>query len=1105
MSEKQASQYARSLIEASLDPLVTISPEGIITDVNNASEKVTGATREELIGTDFSNYFTEPDQARAGYKKVFDEGSVSDYPLTIRDKKGKLTDVLYNASVYKDTDGNVLGVFAAARDVTAQKQASQYARSLIEASLDPLVTISAEGKITDVNEGSSEITGVPREKLIGTDFSNYFTEPDQARAGYKEAFEKGSVRDYPLTIRHKNGHLTDVLYNASVYRDAAGNALGVFAAARDVTAQKQASQYARSLIEASLDPLVTISAEGKITDVNEGSTEVTGVPREKLIGTDFSNYFTEPDQARAGYKEAFEKGSVRDYPLTIRHKNGQLTDVLYNASVYSDTDGNALGVFAAARDVTAQKQASQYARSLIEASLDPLVTISAEGKITDVNEGSTEVTGVPREKLIGTDFSNYFTEPDQARAGYKEAFEKGSVRDYPLTIRHKNGQLTDVLYNASVYTDTDGNALGVFAAARDVTAQKHASQYARSLIEASLDPLVTISPEGIITDVNNASEKVTGASREELIGTDFSNYFTEPDQARAGYKKVFDEGSVSDYPLTIRDKKGKLTDVLYNASVYKDDKGNVLGVFAAARNITELNAQNKEKERRGNELAKIKVELEQQIVCLDEAAIVSEADADGNIIFVNDKFCEISGYPREELIGKNHRILKSGKQSDGLFVGMWASISSGRVWNGQIMNKKKGGKEFYWVDTTIMPFKDVNGKIIKYVGIRFDITAQIEQKETLLKQAEDLRRFIETANAPIFGIDSHGLVNEWNQTSEKITGYTKEDVLGKELVQTYITEDYRESVQKVLDDALLGKETANYEFPLFTKDNQRVMVLLNSSARRNSNGDITGVLGVGQDITELASYRKELELKVDERTRELHEALKKEKELSELKSKFVSTASHEFRTPLSAINFAAGSIKKYWARMEPMVIDNKLNKIEDQVKHMTKLLDDILIVGQADAGKIRYKPLRLNLGDFINEIIEEVYSSNENSHEIELIDAEELKNSDILIDEKLGRNIFVNLIGNAIKFSPGAKKVTIEFSSKKKYVTISITDYGIGIPGPELENIFQPFTRGANVDLIQGTGLGLSIAKEAIDVMGGKIKVNSTIGKGTCFVVKIKK
>jgi PAS domain S-box-containing protein len=375
----------------------------------------------------------------------------------------------------------LIGVSSIARDITERRRADEklraaslYARSLIEASLDPLVTISPEGKITDVNEATVKATGIAQDKLIGTDFSDYFTEPDKAREGYQQVFSRGSVTDYPLTMRHKDGRVMDVLYNASVYKDAQGEVLGVFAAARDVTAQKQASQYARSLVEASLDPLVTISPAGKITDVNEATISVTGVERSKLIGADFSDYFTEPAKAREGYQRVFAEGFVTDYPLTIRHKDGPLTDVLYNASVYKDTRGNVLGVFAAARDVTVQKQASEYARSLIEASLDPLVTISPEGKITDVNEATIKVTGVNRENLIGTDFSDYFAEPEKAREGYQEVFSQGFVTNYPLTIRHRNGSHTHVLYNASVYKNFAGQVLGVFAAARDVTAQKRA-------------------------------------------------------------------------------------------------------------------------------------------------------------------------------------------------------------------------------------------------------------------------------------------------------------------------------------------------------------------------------------------------------------------------------------------------------------------------------------------------------------------------------------------------------------------------------------------------------------------------------------------------------
>ena len=157
----------------------------------------------------------------------------------------------------------------------------------------------------------------------------------------------------------------------------------------------QASQYARSLIEASLDPLVTISPEGKITDVNEATTKVTGVDRQGLIGTDFSNYFTEPEKARQGYRRVFERGFVTDYPLTIRHRDGKLTDVLYNASVYKDMEGKAQGVFAAARDITERKRAEENLKRVmleIQDSVNILAPASAEilTTTTQVAAGATE-------------------------------------------------------------------------------------------------------------------------------------------------------------------------------------------------------------------------------------------------------------------------------------------------------------------------------------------------------------------------------------------------------------------------------------------------------------------------------------------------------------------------------------------------------------------------------------------------------------------------------------------------------------------------------------------------------------------------------------------
>ncbi len=374
-------RYAeRELQLISIDPLVMFDRKGIILDVSEATIRATGRTREELIGTPFADHFTDPERAYKGAMLTFEIGEVRDYELVMKARDGTETMVSYNASVYKDQTGEVVGAFAAARDITERKAAEheiqelqRYNRELIEVSLDPLVTFDQEGIITDVNGATIRATGRTREELIGTPFADHFTDPERAYKGAMLTFEIGEVRDYELVMKARDGTETMVSYNASVYKDQTGEVVGAFAAARDITERKAAEheiqelqRYNRELIEVSLDPLVTFDQEGIIMDVNGATIQATGRTREELIGTPFADHFTDPERAYKGAMLTFETGEVRDYELVMKARDGTETIVSYNASVYKDQTGEVVGAFAAARDITERKRAEQELRETVK-------------------------------------------------------------------------------------------------------------------------------------------------------------------------------------------------------------------------------------------------------------------------------------------------------------------------------------------------------------------------------------------------------------------------------------------------------------------------------------------------------------------------------------------------------------------------------------------------------------------------------------------------------------------------------------------------------------------------------------------------------------------
>jgi PAS domain S-box-containing protein len=610
--------YTRSLIESNVDGIMTTDPLGVITDVNEQMVALTGRTREELIGSTFKTYFTEPDRAEEAIRLVLREGKVTNYELTARSKEGRETVVSYNASAFFDRDNRLQGVFAAARTITEQRKLEEqlreqqaYLRGLIESSGDGLITIDPDGFISDVNEQMCRMSGYARADLNGTQFGDYFTEREVARAGVQQTFKMGVVTEYALTLVSRTRRHLQVTFNASVFKDSAGTARGIFASVRDVTDRvrleeqmREQQNYLRGLIESSGDGLVTVDPEGFITDLNEQMCRMIGYSRQELIGSVFKRYFTQADQAELGVRRTLAEGGVTNYELVLESKGGRKANISFNASVFRAPDGHIEGIFASMRDIsektrleTLLTEQQAYNRSLFEASADALFAVAPDGVITDVNEEATRLSGYTRKHLISSRFNEYFTDPAQAAAGVAKTFAAGKVIGYELVIVSRQGRRTTVSLNAGVFTDAAGNALGILAGAREISAQKQLEQqlrdsqvYTRSLFESNIDALVSTDPVGVITDVNQQMEALTEVGRTELIGSDLKSYFTEPASAEEGVRQTLREGKVTDFELTARGRSGKETVVVYNAATLFDPDHKLQGIFAAVREITERKA-----------------------------------------------------------------------------------------------------------------------------------------------------------------------------------------------------------------------------------------------------------------------------------------------------------------------------------------------------------------------------------------------------------------------------------------------------------------------------------------------------------------------------------
>ena len=407
-------------------------------------------------------------------------------------------------------------------------------RAILDSVGDGLYGLDAEGRITFVNPAAAEHLGYRTDELLGTrshatfhsrrpDGSPYPEKDCPAERALTEGLANRGIEE---VFWRKDGSALRVEYTATPIREK-GRITGAVIAFRDIGARKAVEDALRES-ERSLKESQRLAHLGNweldlVRNVLRWSDEMFrifeidpsrfGATYEAFLGVVHPE---DRDWVGRTYTDSVRSRTPYDVVHRLLMADGRVKYVREQCETVYDGGGKPLRSTGMTQDVTERRRvevellsASRYARSLIEASLDPLVTISPEGKITDVNRATEEVTGVPRAELVGTDFADYFTEPEQARAGYRRVLARGSVRDYPLTLRHRSGHTTEVLYNATLYRNEAGEPQGVFAAARDVTEQRRMAELLRR--SQRLEAIGSLAG-GIAHDFNNLLTAILGAA-----------------------------------------------------------------------------------------------------------------------------------------------------------------------------------------------------------------------------------------------------------------------------------------------------------------------------------------------------------------------------------------------------------------------------------------------------------------------------------------------------------------------------------------------------------------------------------------------------------------
>ncbi len=603
-----------------------IDPAGITTYVNPKMAHMLGYTEHEMIGNDMFSFMEEDKILDA--KKLLarrSQGISEQFEFQYLKKDGTKIDLLFEATPMFDDGNKFIGALRCVTNITERKKIEERIREdeeQLRANFDQsavgIANVSTENlMILRANKKFCEMLGYTEEELLTLSVP-LITYPDDLESNLNTANQiiTGQKNEFIVEKRYlrKDNSVIWTKVHSNLIRDKEGNPNYFMSILEDITDKKITEdqllaneEQLRASFEQSAVGIVNVSAENlMIIKANKKFCDMIGYSEEEIVtlsipsitySDDLDDNLNRINLSLSGESDelVFEKRYVR--------KDQNIIWVNLYSTLIKDKVGNPNYFMSIIEDVTDKKLAEDQLRAneaqlraTIEQTTVGIVNIGLDGRYLYVNPAFCEMVDYSEKELLHLNVQEITFPDDRDQINSNIEQVQYDVNLGPIERRYirKDKLIIWIRASIAIVKNIEGNPDYIVAVIEDITQHKifeeklqQANAYNRSLLEASLDPLMTISSEGLITDVNAATEKVTGYSRIDLIGADFSDYFTDPKRAKEGYIQVFNEGRLIDYALDIQHKDGHLTPVLYNASTYKDEKGNVIGVFAAARDITE--------------------------------------------------------------------------------------------------------------------------------------------------------------------------------------------------------------------------------------------------------------------------------------------------------------------------------------------------------------------------------------------------------------------------------------------------------------------------------------------------------------------------------------